>query len=71
MEKKTEKSKMVAVLLAILLGGLGIHKFYLGNTKLGIVYLVFFWTAIPAIIGLVEGIMMAMMPDAEFNSKFN
>jgi TM2 domain-containing membrane protein YozV len=54
---RTGKTKIGAALLAIFLGGLGVHKFYLGDTGLGILYLVFFWTAIPAILGLIEGIV--------------
>ncbi len=54
---RSGKSRLAASLLAIFLGSFGIHKFYLGDTTLGIVYLVFFWTGIPGIIGLVEGII--------------
>lgn len=35
-----EKSKLVAVLLAFFLGSLGIHDFYLGYTKYGIIKIV-------------------------------
>lgn len=51
------KDKTTAALLAIFLGGFGIHKFYLGKTALGVIYLVFFWTFIPAIVGFIEGII--------------
>ena len=34
------KSKTTAAILAIFLGGLGIHRFYLGKTSSGFVYLV-------------------------------
>jgi len=54
---RTGKSKLAASLIAILLGGLGLHKFYLGDTKMGVVYLIFCWTLIPAIVGLIEGII--------------
>jgi len=54
---RTGKSKLAASLLAIFLGGIGVHKFYLGDTKMGVVYLLFFWTAIPAIVGVIEGII--------------
>src|SRR5437899_3226308 len=57
------KSKIAAGLLAILLGDFGIHKFYLGQVGLGIVYLLFFWTLIPGIIGIVEGIIYLTMSD--------
>lgn len=48
------KSRAVACLLALFLGWMGAHKFYMGNTKAGILYLLFSWTGIPMIIALVE-----------------
>ena len=66
----TGKTRMTAALLAIFLGGLGVHKFYLGNKNMGILYLVFFWTFIPAIVGLVEGIIMLMQPNADWLAKY-
>lgn len=53
-----EDEKVVAGVLALLFGGLGLHKFYLGRMKQGIVFLLLFWTGIPALIGFVEGIMI-------------
>ncbi|MCR8634759.1 MULTISPECIES: TM2 domain-containing protein [Paenibacillus] len=64
------KSKVTAGVLAILVGGLGIHKFYLGKTLLGIVYLLFCWTCIPSIIGLIEGILYLTKTDEEFQQKY-
>ncbi|MHB1654073.1 MAG: NINE protein [Desulfitobacteriaceae bacterium] len=61
--------RLAAVLFAILLGDFGAHKFYLGKVGQGILYLVFFWTAIPAVIGLVEGIMYLAMSEEEFAIK--
>lgn len=63
------KSKVTAGVLAILLGGIGAHKFYLGNIGIGLVYLLFSWTGIPMIIGLIEGIIMLTMSDEDFASK--
>ncbi|MBE5946577.1 MAG: NINE protein [Lachnospiraceae bacterium] len=60
------KSKLVAGLLGIFLGGLGIHKFYLGNVGAGIVYLLFCWTYIPALIGFCEGIGYLCSNDMNF-----
>lgn len=59
-----------AGILAILLGGLGAHKFYQGNTKLGLLYLCFFWTAIPALLGLIEGILMLIADPDEYEEKW-
>jgi TM2 domain-containing membrane protein YozV len=60
--------KMVAGLLGILLGGFGVHKFYLGMTTPGIITLVltFVTCGIGGIIGLIEGIIYLTKSDADF-----
>lgn len=65
------KSKYVAALLAFFLGGLGAHKFYLGKTLAGILYLIFFWTYIPAIISFIECILFLVNSEDDFNRKYN
>lgn len=71
---KSDKSKMVAGLLGIFLGCFGVHNFYLGYTSKAVIQLVIsvvglllscctlglsvFLMLIPAIWGLVEGIML-------------
>jgi len=65
------RSRASAAIFALLLGGLGMHKFYLGQAAAGIVYLLFCWTFIPAIIGFIEGIVYLSMSDAAFNAKYN
>jgi TM2 domain-containing membrane protein YozV/DNA-directed RNA polymerase subunit RPC12/RpoP len=52
------KNRTTAALFALFLGGLGIHKFYLGEPWWGVLYLVFCWTFIPAIIALIDGIIL-------------
>ena len=64
------KNKIVAALLALLLGGLGIHKFYLGQSGKGILYLVFCWTYIPGILALIEGITILCSNDENFQIKY-
>ena len=63
------KNRTTAALLAIFLGGLGAHYFYLGNTTKGIIYLVLCWTYIPAILGVIEGIMLLTQTDEDFAIK--
>ena len=65
------KSKVAAGVLGIVLGGFGVHRFYLGQVGLGILYLLFFWTGIPWIIGWVDGIIMLTADDDAFNFKYN
>jgi len=46
------------VLLALFLGCFGIHHFYLRRNGLGILYVLFFWTGITAILGFIECFLM-------------
>jgi TM2 domain-containing membrane protein YozV len=65
---KQESKKVVAGILAILLGSLGVHKFYLGYTTPGIIQLVIGVCTLGAggIIGLIEGIIYLTKSDEEF-----
>lgn len=65
------KSRVTAALFGILLGGLGIHHFYLGHIGLGILYVVFCWTIVPAIVGIIEGIIYLSMTDTAFSMKYD
>ncbi len=49
-----KKNTTTAILLAFLLGGLGIHKFYLEDTTWGVIYLLFACTGIPAFIAFID-----------------
>lgn len=75
-----ENKKILAGILAIVLGGFGIHKFILGYTKEGIILLVVTlvlgiltcglagWVA--WIIGLIEGIIYLTKSDEEFYNTY-
>lgn len=65
------KDKITATLLALVLGGCGAHKFYLGDKKMGVVYIMLMPTFIPALLGLIEGIRFLCMSDTEFNGVYN
>lgn len=65
------KSKSTAALLAFFLGGLGIHRFYLGQNVMGILYLVFCWTFIPALIAFFDFFVFIFMSENRFNYKYN
>jgi TM2 domain-containing membrane protein YozV len=60
--------KMVAALLGIFLGTFGAHRFYLGDTKGGLIRLILGVCTLGAggIIGLIEGIMYLMKTDEDF-----
>ena len=63
------KSRITASVLAFLLGGIGVHRFYLGQPGWGLLYLVFCWTFIPGIIALIEGFIFLVSSDEEFARK--
>ena len=73
---EVSQKKMVAGILGILLGGLGIHKFYLGMTNAGLIMLLVSvltcgigWTVMH-VIGLVEGILYLTKSDDEFEKQY-
>jgi TM2 domain-containing membrane protein YozV len=78
--KTTDKDRMVAGLLGIFLGSLGIHKFYLGYRNEGLIMLLvtvvgscltFGVTAVVMeIIGIVEGIMYLTKSQQEFEQIY-
>lgn len=71
-----QKSKIAAGLLAILLGSLGIHKFYLGYTKSGVIMLLVslltfgIGAAVMEVIGIIEGIIYLTKTDQEFYQTY-
>ena len=65
---KKAVNKIVYILLAILLGDIGAHKFYQGKIIMGIIYILFCWTYVPGILGLIEGLLaISKKSDAEGN----
>lgn len=74
------EKKVVAGVLAILLGGLGIHKFYLGYTVPGVIMLAVSLVVgtftcgtgygLMGLIGLIEGIIYLTKTDEEFVATY-
>lgn len=59
------------VIIAVLLGSLGIQEFVLGNTLRGILGILFCWTGIPAIVAIVQIIKaLCAGSDAAFMSMY-
>lgn len=71
------KNKNVAAILAFFLGGFGIHRFYLGQGGMGMMYLFFnmvtaAWRVpIMMIIGVIDALALVAMSDTEFDLKYN
>ncbi len=78
--RQQESKRIIAGILAILLGGLGVHKFILGYTKEGAITLVItfiisiiscgLFSGLMSIIGLIEGIIYLTKSDEEFYQTY-
>ena len=66
------KDRLTAGLLALFLGGLGIHYFYLEKTTAGLlsILLSLCTCGIWQIIMLIQGIIILTMTDEDFNEKY-
>lgn len=65
------KDKNVAAILALFAGSIGVHKFYLGRIGAGVLYLIFSFTFIPALLGLIDFFVLALMDKDEFDRRHN
>ncbi len=67
------KQKTVAGILGILLGGLGVHHFYLGSNMAGVICIIVtvVTCGVGALLGLIEGILLLVMSDADFETRYN
>jgi TM2 domain-containing membrane protein YozV len=64
------KSRPLAIVLALLIGSFGIHRFYVGPISWGIAYLIFFWTGIPGFLAWMEAIYWLTRSDVEWAQKY-
>jgi TM2 domain-containing membrane protein YozV len=66
-----KKNKVVAIILTLVFGAFGIHKFYLGKIRSGVLYLLFSWTFIPLLLALFDLIVLLTYSKQNFNKKYN
>lgn len=66
-EVAPQKNKVIAGILGILLGGLGVHRFYLGDVTGGVIRILLnIACGAGALVGLIEGIIYLTKSDADF-----
>lgn len=69
------KNKQLAGILAICLGGVGIHHFYLGSLFKGLIFLALAFTMVGAFItiplSLIKGLSLLSMSDKSFDVQYN
>jgi TM2 domain-containing membrane protein YozV len=69
---EVNNKKIIAGILGILIGTLGVHKFYLGYTKEGIIQLIagIITCGALGVIGFIEGILYLAKSDEEFYDTY-
>lgn len=66
-----EKKKSIALLLAFFFGFWGIHRFYLGQNGLGILYIILSFMGISFFIWPIEFLVFLVMSQERFDRRFN
>jgi len=72
LNRKASRRK-VAIVLAIFLGWLGAHRFYLGQIGWGILFLIIFWVFAPlaVAIALIDAVRYFFTPEEDFLTLYN
>lgn len=65
------KDKNAAGILALFLGWVGVHRFYLGQVGLGVLYAVFCWFPLTWLIAFIDAIVLFSMDKDVFDVKYN
>jgi TM2 domain-containing membrane protein YozV len=70
MAEKEGPNRTTCGIVAILVGGLGVHRFMMGDTTGGIIRIALSCCGVGGIIGLIEGIMYLTKTDEEFYQMY-
>lgn len=65
------KDKNTAALYALFLGWFGVHRFYLRQPGLGVLYIILVTTGISVILGIIDAIVLFAMDPEEFDRRYN
>ena len=69
--KRPHSQRKIAIVLAIFLGWLGAHRFYVGQIGAGVIYLLilYFFAPLAVILGFIDALRYFFMSDEEFSTK--
>lgn len=70
-DESKERTRGKAAALAFGLGAFGLHRFYLEEHGRGIAYAAFFWTFIPMLLGVRDGLRYLTMEEGRFDAAYN
>ena len=69
-DNRPQKSRIAMLILALLFGTFGIQHFYIGKPFLGVMCILFCWTGIPSLAGLIEAIIILFEDEKAFEFKY-
>ena len=69
-KEEVAQKKLITGILAIVLGGFGVHRFMLGDTTGGVIRLLLGCVCVGGIIGIVEGIIYLTKSDEQFYQEY-
>lgn len=65
------RNKNITVLFALFFWGIGLHRFYLWNYFIGVVYILFCWTFVPMAISIIEAFYFLFLKKEQFDKIYN
>ena len=65
-----KKSRGIAIGCALIFGCVGLHKFYLEKPRTGLLYLLFSWTLIPAVVSFITGLRWTLMDSERWHEIY-
>ena len=68
---ENHRNKTITMILSLFFGALGFQKFYLGKKNSGWYSVVFSWTFIPLVLGILEFMDFALTREEKFNKIYN
>ncbi len=71
MVERPQKDRLSAIILAVILGAIGVHRFYLRQPGLGILYILLLFVGLSPMLGIIDAIAMAVRGEDDFNRRYN
>lgn len=69
-ENLNQHFHIIVGIVAIVLGPFGVHKYLMGRRWIWLIYAIFSWTFVPAIVGIIEGILYLSCSEEKFEQKY-